>query len=869
MDYQAAPNVPQLINQAPQTINSPQTIQSIQSQGQAAPKLLRPDGSEFYRPVPLKENVLDPNNFLKTAPEVPKPSVGAQIGSGALKAVGVAAVGYGGFVDYQNGIAQGESQFRSGTNAIAGMGGAIAGGAAGSQLGAAVGAAVGAPFAGVGAIPGGAIGGFIGGGIGSFAGSGIAGWLSDRALDLFGGPKGIPNPNGPSGNPFSPQDPFGAPKPPIPQPTAQNPGPPPGGGGVGMPKGNPANPNTGAPTNPMLPWLPDWKPPRMPWDPPVPGKPTDPKKPGKPGNPGAPDPGKPKPVPTPATFGNPGTLYKVTVRRENPLSNPRVSEGSAYLRGRIGFPRQIDQGAGSIWGMNQNVGADGKGGDFFIFSSSSSKDEGTQRTVKIEPASQTPENTPKKAPPQKGKPSIPTPRGTLTPPSQPSAQNSPGAPQSPQSPGFTPSVNPSSPGNLNPFMGGNQGGFVPGLYKNPNYTPPKNDGTPQKKNDAPATKPETAPSRSPSAMGEPTLTPAPSTSPAVNQPGVNTPQPWTNPFFAPSSSGGGSTVISPEVNPGKLNTGELNKGELNTGDQTGATKWNPETKKYEPTRPGVTDPSQIKKPSTDQNPANPAGSNSKTSFKMPEGTIPSIPTIPAASKIPKGAIPEPITNPKPENTSGACRYNPDETEKIQVKKFKGCSLKSNGEKDYFENVGISVPVAAAAAWKMMLDNQADLLALQCTASSGGGFAIPEAWAVRRGTERPQLVIVYAEIFGSGKLSDSRWSVTVPHYRGTRNSKISAPRYKRGNWNGQLTLNDGSTIVVNADSSQECKRAINKLKILVPFTYRSKNGKAIKPRVVDNPNIDFKRCNVVPVTAHYYATGQKNLAPTWSQSLRKK
>ncbi len=162
-----------------------------------------------------------------------------------------------------------------------------------------------------------------------------------------------------------------------------------------------------------------------------------------------------------------------------------------------------------------------------------------------------------------------------------------------------------------------------------------------------------------------------------------------------------------------------------------------------------------------------------------------------------------------------------------------------------------------------------LFELESKKFDGGGVALPEAWAVRRGTERPQLVIVYAEIFGTGKLGSSRWSLTVPHYRGTGKSKISAPNYKRGNWQGQLTLNDGSTIVVNAASSEECKRAINKLKILVPNDYRlTKDGKAIKPRVLENPNIDLKSCNVVPVMAKYYATGQKDMAPTWSQSLRK-
>ena len=178
---------------------------------------------------------------------------------------------------------------------------------------------------------------------------------------------------------------------------------------------------------------------------------------------------------------------------------------------------------------------------------------------------------------------------------------------------------------------------------------------------------------------------------------------------------------------------------------------------------------------------------------------------------------------------------------------------------------IYVPAGEAAAWKMSLDNKARIQKMMCDIQS---IALPEAWAVRRGIDRPQLVIVYAEIFGSGKLGASRWSLTVPHYRGTSKSKISAPSYRRGNWQGQLTLNDGSTIVINASTSEECKRSLNKLKILVPIDFRMKDGKVIKPRVVDNPNIDLKVCNLVPVMAKYYATGQKNMIPTWSQSLRR-
>ena len=149
-------------------------------------------------------------------------------------------------------------------------------------------------------------------------------------------------------------------------------------------------------------------------------------------------------------------------------------------------------------------------------------------------------------------------------------------------------------------------------------------------------------------------------------------------------------------------------------------------------------------------------------------------------------------------------------------------------------------------------------------------AIPESWAVRIGTDRPQLIIVYAEILKTGKLSDSRWSLTIPHYQGNESSRLLLPNYSRGNWHGTLKLKDDSQIVVNASSSQECKRILNKLKILVPVNMRlGKDGKAYKPRVVDNPNVDLKQCDVVPTIAKFYETGQKNMAPTWTKNLRLK
>ena len=197
-------------------------------------------------------------------------------------------------------------------------------------------------------------------------------------------------------------------------------------------------------------------------------------------------------------------------------------------------------------------------------------------------------------------------------------------------------------------------------------------------------------------------------------------------------------------------------------------------------------------------------------------------------------------------------------ELIKVLTFIDC------EKELKE-VFLTVPFGSATAWKLSLDNQAKIQKSLCGITTP---AIPESWAIRIGTDRPQLVIVYAEVFNSGKLSSSRWSLTIPHYRGTESSRLLLPSYARGNWNGSLKLKDDSQIVVNARTSQECKRVLNKLKILIPVEYRlDKNGKAYKPRVVENPNIELKECNVIPTIAKYYPTGQKNMTPAWAKDLR--
>ena len=146
-------------------------------------------------------------------------------------------------------------------------------------------------------------------------------------------------------------------------------------------------------------------------------------------------------------------------------------------------------------------------------------------------------------------------------------------------------------------------------------------------------------------------------------------------------------------------------------------------------------------------------------------------------------------------------------------------------------------------------------------------AIPEAWAVRSGTDRPQLVVTYAEKFASGKLGSSRWTLTIPHFRGAAGSRPSVPSYRRGPWQGTLQLNDGATIIVNCASSSEARRTLNRLKILTDNSKRMRGGKAILPIIKENPNSTIKEVSIIPLNVKFFATGQTDMTPTWSKSLR--
>lgn len=140
-------------------------------------------------------------------------------------------------------------------------------------------------------------------------------------------------------------------------------------------------------------------------------------------------------------------------------------------------------------------------------------------------------------------------------------------------------------------------------------------------------------------------------------------------------------------------------------------------------------------------------------------------------------------------------------------------------------------------------------------------AIPEWWQIRTGSQRPQLVVLYAEKLSNGKLGRTRWPITIPHYIG-RNRNPRLPSYRKGQWEAILTLKDNSKLMINAISREEAERVVNAIKPLIAPSYLVNSQLKIGIRKGEQ----LKQCLVVPTSARFFATGQKDTQPNWVKSF---
>jgi len=199
---------------------------------------------------------------------------------------------------------------------------------------------------------------------------------------------------------------------------------------------------------------------------------------------------------------------------------------------------------------------------------------------------------------------------------------------------------------------------------------------------------------------------------------------------------------------------------------------------------------------------------------------------------------------------------------ITYKSFIGCN-KVLGVPVYFINKTVLVSAPAAAATKILLDNQADILALQCEVTDCVA-AVPDWWQVRLGADRSQLIILYARKFSDNTWDKPKYSISVPWWKKSQADTVydDFPIYQKGQFQGTTIFTDNSKIIVNCFSAAESERVSAKLlesvlaikKLNSIYSTTSRQGRALSQIVV------------YPRIAKYFATGQLNMTPTWTKKL---
>ena len=138
--------------------------------------------------------------------------------------------------------------------------------------------------------------------------------------------------------------------------------------------------------------------------------------------------------------------------------------------------------------------------------------------------------------------------------------------------------------------------------------------------------------------------------------------------------------------------------------------------------------------------------------------------------------------------------------------------------------------------------------------------VPEWWAMRTGSDRPQLIITFGELKPDGKKGKPEYSISIPHYNGPPKLTHSPiPNYQKGQKQGILTLGDNSKVIVNAVNEDEAERVLNAARKIINPKYL-KNSHI---KIGDRKGQKLKQVKVGAVAAKFFRHGQANATnPDW-------
>lgn len=131
-------------------------------------------------------------------------------------------------------------------------------------------------------------------------------------------------------------------------------------------------------------------------------------------------------------------------------------------------------------------------------------------------------------------------------------------------------------------------------------------------------------------------------------------------------------------------------------------------------------------------------------------------------------------------------------------------------------------------------------------------APPQSWAVKPGTDRPQLAMVYSAANGQQR------TFHIPHYKGPNPPPL--PTFSAGPWLGFWVLNDGSKLQVYGSSRQEVLRTLGRFGQHVdPLKKRGTRPIARE----SGQSIRVQKLTPLRATYYHRGAGEK---PLWSAFL---
>lgn len=164
---------------------------------------------------------------------------------------------------------------------------------------------------------------------------------------------------------------------------------------------------------------------------------------------------------------------------------------------------------------------------------------------------------------------------------------------------------------------------------------------------------------------------------------------------------------------------------------------------------------------------------------------------------------------------------------------------------------------------LALDGVSELWELLRCGSDTPMLLTPEWWAYRAGSERPQLLVVYAMKNDDGSWSRTRFQFNIPWFDNRKRKVLKSilpKKIQKGRHQGTLTLSDNSKMIQFCKSQSEAERVLKTFEQLVINRY--KTGDIRFADTNGNARRKFREITVELMEARYYAQGQRQESPSW-------